>query len=82
VYRISYVNAASLNGTLDRSALLPSDTGLPPSPVAGMVDLGDRSVAFCIGCGTNSSIDAEEPPIPSTSMPGQPKSRVYWYIQK
>lgn len=82
VYKISYVNAASLNGTLDRSALLPSDTGLPPSPVAGMVDLGDRSVAFCIGCGTNSSIDAEEPPIPSTSMPSQPKSRVYWYIQK
>lgn len=82
VYKISYVNAASQNGTLDRSALLPPDTGLPPSPVAGMVELGERTVAFCVGCGTNSAIDAEEPPVPSSSMPSQPKRRVYWYIQR
>lgn len=82
VYNISYANASSQNGTADRSALLPPDTGLPPSPVAGRVDLGDRTVAFCIGCGSNSSIDAEEPPVPSSSLPSQPKRRVYWYIQK
>jgi type IV pilus assembly protein PilY1 len=82
VYKISYLNAASQNGTADRSALLPADTGLPPSPVAGIVDLGDRTTAFCIGCGSNSSIDAEEPPMPSSSLPNQPKRRVYWYIQR
>lgn len=82
VYKISYLTAASQNGTRDRSALLPPDTGLPPSPVAGMVDMGERTVAFCIGCGANSSIEAEEPPMPSSSLPNQPKRRVYWYIQK
>lgn len=82
VYNISYLNAASQNGTADRSELLPPDTGLPPSPVAGMVDLGGEPVAFCIGCGSASSIEAEEPPIPSTSVPAQPKGRVYWYIQR
>jgi len=82
VYKISYLDAASVNGTAERSALLPPDTGLPPSPVAGIVDVGDRSVAFCIGCGSTASIDAEEPPLPSSSIPNQPKGRVYWYIQK
>ncbi|HEY0680792.1 MAG TPA: PilC/PilY family type IV pilus protein [Steroidobacter sp.] len=82
VYNVSYLNAARLNGRLDRSAPLPPDTGLPPSPVAGMVDMGDRTVAYCIGCGDNSAIDAKEPPIPSTSAPRQPKGRVYWYIQR
>jgi type IV pilus assembly protein PilY1 len=82
VYKISYINAASPNGTADRSTVLPPDTGLPPSPVAGIVELGDRTVAFCIGCGSTASIDAEEPPLPSSSIPNQPKARVYWYIQK
>lgn len=82
VYNISYLNAASQNGTPDRSEELPPDTGLPPSPVAGMVDLNGHDTAFCIGCGSTSSIEAEEPPLPAGSVPSYPKGRVYWYIQR
>ena len=82
VYNISYLNAATHNGTPDRSANLPPDTGLPPSPVAGMVDLGGASTPFCIGCAASSPIEAEEPPIPAGTVPSQPKGRVYWYIER
>jgi type IV pilus assembly protein PilY1 len=84
VYNIFYADAASANGTPDRSETLPADTGLPPSPVAGMVSMEgeEEPVAFCIGCGSISSIEAEEPPVPSSVLPTQPKGRVYWYIQR
>jgi type IV pilus assembly protein PilY1 len=82
VYNISYLNAASQNGTPDRSEELPPDTGLPPSPVAGMVDVNGTDKAFCIGCGSTSSIEVEEPPLPAGSVPSQPKGRVYWYIER
>lgn len=84
VYNIFYGDAASTNGTQDRFQLLPADTGLPPSPVAGMVSIEgeEEPVAFCIGCGSISAIEAEEPPVPSTALPTQPKGRVYWYIQR
>jgi type IV pilus assembly protein PilY1 len=82
VYNVSYLNAASQNGTPDRSEALPPETGLPPSPVAGMVDLGGTDTAFCIGCGSTSSIEVEEPSLPAGSVPSQPKGRVYWYIQR
>ncbi len=82
VYNISFLNAASHNGTSDRSVKLPPETGLPPSPVAGMVELGGQAIAFCIGCGSESSIEAEEPAIPPGVVPTQPKGRVYWYIQR
>ncbi len=82
VYNVAYLNAAAENGTPDRSQELPPDTGLPPSPVAGMVELNDDSVAFCIGCGPTSSIEGEEAEVPPSVVPGQPKGRVYWYIQR
>jgi type IV pilus assembly protein PilY1 len=82
VYNVSFLDASSQNGTPDRSEVLPPDTGLPPSPVAGMVDLGGDPIAFCIGCGSTSSIEAEEPPLPAGSVPTQPKGRVYWYIER
>jgi type IV pilus assembly protein PilY1 len=82
VYNISHLNASSANGTADRSRVLPGDTGLPPSPVAGMVQIGDDEVAFCIGCDDESSIQAGEPELPSSALPTQPKGRVYWYIER
>jgi type IV pilus assembly protein PilY1 len=82
VYNISYVNASSQNGTDNRDQLLPPDTGLPPSPVAGMVDLNGDDTGFCIGCGSTSSIEAEEPSPPAGTIPSYPKGRVYWYIQR
>ncbi len=82
VYNISFLDAASHNGTPDRSEELPPDTGLPPSPVAGMVDLGGAPIPFCIGCDSSSSIEVDEPTVPPSTMPSQPKGRVYWYIQR
>jgi type IV pilus assembly protein PilY1 len=82
VYNLSYLNASSQNGTNNRDEVLPPDTGLPPSPVAGMVNLDGEDTAFCIGCGSTSSIEAEEPPLPAGSVPSYPKGRVYWYIQR
>jgi type IV pilus assembly protein PilY1 len=82
VYNISYLNASSQNGTNNRDQTLPPDTGLPPSPVAGMVDINGEDTAFCIGCGSSSSIEAEEPPLPAGSIPSYPKGRVYWYIER
>jgi type IV pilus assembly protein PilY1 len=83
VYNVNYVNAASENGTTERSESLPSTIGLPPSPVAGVVRLDDgESVPFCIGCRAESPLEGEQPEVPATSAPTQPKSRVYWYIQR
>jgi type IV pilus assembly protein PilY1 len=56
--------------------------GLVPTPVAGKVilDNGQR-VPFCIGCGgENSAIGGSE--VTSGITWSQPKSRVYWKIDK
>ncbi len=80
VYNISYKNAASANGTTERYQNVVGG-GLPPSPVAGMVILDDGTlVPFIIGANPKSSIDGSAPT--SSGTPTQPKSRVYWYIQK
>jgi type IV pilus assembly protein PilY1 len=83
VYNISYLNAASHGNGVERSEELPSEIGLPPSPVAGLVTLDDgRTVPFCIGCTADSPLEGSEPKIPPASMPAQPKNRVYWYIER
>jgi type IV pilus assembly protein PilY1 len=82
VYNVSYKDAASMNGTDDRFEPLPP-IGLPPSPVAGMVTLDDGlTVPFCIGCSKDSPLEGKQPEMPASSIPNQPKSRVYWYIQR
>jgi type IV pilus assembly protein PilY1 len=83
VYNVWYSNAASANGTNERSEELPGSVGLPPSPVGGAVTLDDgQTVPFCIGCRPESPLEGEEPEVPPSSAPSQPKSRVYWYIQR
>jgi type IV pilus assembly protein PilY1 len=97
VYNVSYLNAASGNGTAgsgngtagsgngtaQRFEVLPSNIGLSPSPVAGTVTLDDGTrVPFCIGCGKSSPLDPTKPPVPPGSTLSQPKGRVYWYIQR
>jgi type IV pilus assembly protein PilY1 len=83
VYNVAYRNAASLNGTPDRSEELPGQIGLPPSPVAGAVTLDDGEVVpFCIGCRPESPLEGEQPEVPPSSAPTQPKNRVYWYIER
>jgi type IV pilus assembly protein PilY1 len=64
------------------STLLPP-VGLPPSPVAGKVTLDDgQTVVFCIGCSAASPLQSSQPQAAAGSVPAQPKSRVYWYIQR
>lgn len=83
VYNVSYLNADGVGPNHERSQELPADIGLPPSPVAGLVTLDDgRTVPFCIGCTPESPLEGSEPKIPPASMPVQPKSRVYWYIER
>jgi type IV pilus assembly protein PilY1 len=58
--------------------------GLPPSPVAGLVQVsnGSGSVPFCVGCSPDSPLQATQPQPAAGTVPAQPKSRVYWYIQR
>ena len=60
--------------------------GLPPSPVAGEVQVTNnnstQTVPFCIGCSAESPLQSIQPQAAPGSIPAQPKSRVYWYIQR
>jgi type IV pilus assembly protein PilY1 len=58
--------------------------GLPPSPVAGVVQVGNdgRTVPFCMGCSPDSPLQSTQPQAAAGTVPAQPKSRVYWYIQR
>jgi type IV pilus assembly protein PilY1 len=72
----------TLNLSSVTSTLLPP-VGLPPSPVAGRVTLDDgQTVVFCIGCTAASPLQSSQPQAPAGTVPAQPKSRVYWYIQR
>ena len=80
VYNISFLNAASQNGTDVRYENV-SGGGLPPSPVAGRVTLDNGTqVPFCIGCSKDSPLESIEKQ--GGSLVTQPKARLYWYIQK
>lgn len=49
--------------------------GLPPSPIAGLVDIGGTIVAVCIGCGERrSAFEAGTPAID----PNPVRRKVYW----
>ncbi|HSQ82575.1 MAG TPA: hypothetical protein VLU54_15825 [Casimicrobiaceae bacterium] len=82
-YQINFLTGASKFTTF-------ANGGLPPSPVAGLVDVTvdgtDRLVPFCLGCGNpdgtgadaTSSIGGGKPPIPVPPV----RKRVYWYLDK
>jgi type IV pilus assembly protein PilY1 len=81
-YQINFLTGASAFTTF-------ANGGLPPSPVAGLVNVvvngADRLVPFCLGCGNpaggspdaTSSIGGGKPPIPVPPV----RKRVYWYLQ-
>jgi type IV pilus assembly protein PilY1 len=80
VYNISYINAATANGTENRFEHVSGD-GLPPSPVAGQVTLDNgKTVPFCIGCSKESPLEGAPPR--SLSTVSQPTSRLFWHLQK
>jgi type IV pilus assembly protein PilY1 len=79
VYNVNYANARPIVGE-DRFARITGD-GLPPSPVAGNVILDDGTIVpFLIGGSPISPLEAMDPS--TTAEWEQPKSRVYWQIQK
>ena len=81
VYNISYVNGGGVYGETNRSFEIDGG-GLAPSPVAGMVTLDGSTTAvpFCIGCNPQSALQGGSPPPPPPL--NQPKSRVYWQIER
>jgi type IV pilus assembly protein PilY1 len=85
VYNISFMNAKSRNGTVNRFEEV-SGGGLPPSPVAGLVWLDgmdpekDKPMPFIIGADPTSPLEGRRPTEPSTT--NQPKSLTYWFIEK
>ncbi|MDA8127782.1 MAG: PilC/PilY family type IV pilus protein [Betaproteobacteria bacterium] len=81
VYNISYVNGGGVYGDTERFSNIAGG-GLAPSPVAGMVTLDGSTTAvpFCIGCNPQSALQGGSPPPPPPL--NQPKSRVYWQIER
>ena len=67
------------------SSIVYDGGGLPPSPVSGIVQIGNQLALFCVGCGglggstadSHSSVGSTrlKPKIPSK------RGRNYWYIQ-
>lgn len=79
-YNINYLNASA---TGDRFEVIAGG-GLPPSPVAGIVQLDDGTQKpFIIGggtCATDSSLQGCEAVPPASGT--RPKSWVFWDIEK
>jgi type IV pilus assembly protein PilY1 len=83
-YQVNFVTGSTASGVLDTG-------GLPPSPVAGLVDIdingGTLTVPFllggnpskdCVGPDCKSSIGGTRPPIPISPT----RRRLYWYQEK
>ncbi|TAK52941.1 MAG: pilus assembly protein PilY [Gammaproteobacteria bacterium] len=80
VYNVRFANAAIAPGATNRDQEI-SGGGLPPSPVAGMVELDNGQVVpFVIGAVADSPLESALPPAPSTGT--QPKAVTYWFIEK
>lgn len=81
VYNVRYINAESANGTNQLFEEIKGG-GLPPSPVAGKVELDDGTVVpFIIGASPESPLESKSPEAAASSV-SQPNVRVYRYIQK
>jgi type IV pilus assembly protein PilY1 len=89
-YAINYLNGTSVvgdrdkDGDVDRNDLYTDFTGggLPPSPVGGLVQIGDKTFRFLIGGGGD---DTKGSPIEGTDFTANPSSnrtRVFWYFKK
>ena len=80
VYNVKYLNAAASGNSRSEDI---QGGGLPPSPVAGLVTLDNgETVPFVIGASPDSAIEVAPPPGTKPGSASQPKSRVYWYIQR
>jgi type IV pilus assembly protein PilY1 len=79
VYNVRFSNAGAIAPNNRDEEI--AGGGLPPSPVAGMVELDDGSVVpFVIGADNDSPLEAYLPSSPSAGT--QPKSMTYWLSEK
>ena len=80
VYNIGFSNAAPPRGIENRFQEVDGG-GLPPSPVAGQVELDTGEVVpFIIGGNPRSALEGSLPSAPARST--RPKSLTYWYIER
>ena len=78
VYNINFADASAANGG-SRFDDVAGD-GLPPSPVAGTVDIDGTVVPFCIGCSKDSPLEAKKSK--QATLVTRAKNRLFWYLQK
>ena len=80
VYNVAYSNAAPPSNIGNRFQEVDGG-GLPPSPVAGQVELDDGEVVpFIIGSRPRSALEGGLPSAPPLST--RPKSLTYWFIER
>lgn len=78
-YAVNFLTGAVIGEGLGRSVLYTGG-GLPPSPVAGIVQVGNQKVPFIIGGGRPDQSTAS--PLEGAKVEINPQSnrfRVYWY---
>lgn len=81
VYNVSYLDASTTNTTTTNRFETVTGGGLPPSPVAGRVQLDNGNVVpFCVGCSAASPLAGALPR--ELNLVTQPKQRLYWYPEK
>lgn len=78
-YQVNYATGQGAGSDNQRSAEIEGG-GLPPSPVAGLVKIGDEVVPFVIGANARSALEAALPG--EGAFPREPKGKRYWYIQR
>lgn len=89
-YALNFLNGTSAvgdrdgNGTIDRSDLYAtlSSGGLPPSPVTGVVKIGEEYKRFVIGSGGTGTKGSAIEGYEVQANPNSNRSRVYWYFKK
>jgi type IV pilus assembly protein PilY1 len=80
VFNVGFSNAAPPPGLENRFQEVDGG-GLPPSPVAGQVELDDGEIVpFIIGGNPRSALEGSLPSAPALST--RPKSLTYWYIER
>lgn len=83
VYNVKYLDAAVANGRTAAPYEEIAGGGLPPSPVAGKVTLDNgTTVPFIIGANPISPLEGSPGGGTTSSSVTQPRSRVYWYIER
>lgn len=78
-YQLNYRTGEGAGENNNRSVEIEGG-GLPPSPVAGLVEIDGEVYPFIIGGSARSALEAALPG--EGAFPAQPKGRRYWYIQR